>query len=326
MRKHSFLVDLASFAIATVAVLACLFTFANQRQPLTIIIPDDKNPSEAMAVYVDPAVLKQHNLSEETFRAAFCEFSDGICELLLISAIEAFLPDENPHEAKERDTRFRSRFESRYGLTVEAFAKIVDTIRIELWTVHSNGTHTVTQSLSFKNREASETAASTGPTETRTFVTVAPTGPEEAKATFARDTGIAWPGSASDVRFDEKRVAMLGDGVFYVVFTVSPDVLHAWLRASPPWGGKRWLLGPIPADIGCHCGFGFERPRGWSAKEGGPKEYEGGAPEVLKILNSKSVRYAVRDRSPAGSSPWYNGDLLIIDPKTGVVRYCSWDM
>jgi hypothetical protein len=326
MRKHFFLVNLISFVIAAVAVFAYLLTFANQRQPLTIIIPDDKNPSEAVAIYVDPAILKRHNLSAEQFKAAFCEFSDGICELFVISAIEAFLPDENPHEAKERETRFRSSFASRYGLTVDVFATIAKTVRVEFWTVHHDGTHTVRESFSFKNLYLSEPVASIGRENATASRTVAPISPESARATFTRDTGIAWPGSASDIRFDENRVGLLGDGTFYIVFTVSPDMLKAWLAAPPPWGGKRWLPGPIPADVGCHCGFGFERPHGWSENKDGSREYSGGAPEILKILNSTSVRYAARDRSRAGSSPWYNGDLLIIDPKTGVVRYCSWDM
>jgi hypothetical protein len=147
---------------------------------------------------------------------------------------------------------------------------------------------------------------------------------EEAIAAFTRDTGIAWPDSARSVRFDEDRVSLLGDGQFYILFTVPRELLETWLNVPPPWGTKRWLPGPIPPDIGHNCGFGFAL-HGYTMDKDGMKEYAGGAPEIMEVLTSKTVRYVARDRSPTDSTPWYNGNLLILDSETGVVRYSSWD-
>jgi hypothetical protein len=118
---------------------------------------------------------------------------------------------------------------------------------------------------------------------------------------------------------------LLGDGEFYVTFSVPPEVLKTWMRSDAPWVEKTWLRGPIPVEAGCYCGFGYQSPRGWQTTDGGSKEYRGGDPEILAVLMSRDVWYAGRDRGPEGN-PWHNGDLLILDPKTGVIRYCSWDM
>ena len=294
------------------------------------VIYDDKNPGEALAVYLDSRALRKHNVSAEKFEVAFRALPDLLTEVLANALAEAIV---GPSEGK-RDQKASSRaaqYELRFGLTEVAFQEILETARMEDWVVNPDGTHTVKKIWSPKasmsqnqnvlaGGKSSDVLSSQD--EEKLDFYVPPTTLEQAQVTFTEDTGITWPDLASDVKFDENRVPLLGDGSFYVVFTVPPKLLQSWLESQPPWEVKEWLQGPVPAEVGCHCGFGFQSPHGWSAVEGGPKEYSGGAAEILEILKSEAVRYVARNRGPKGN-PWYNGDLLILDPRTGVVRYCS---
>jgi hypothetical protein len=173
--------------------------------------------------------------------------------------------------------------------------------------------------------QPSEHSTVTGSTSYQPTISTSPISLEQAKAAFTRGTGIAWPEAAGDIHFDEQRAPFFGDGQFYVVFCVPPDVLRKWLDLNAPWGMSQWTPGPVSVEAGCHCGFGHRGPGGWQQIEGGPKQYSGGDPEILAILNSKDIRWAARDRGPQ-RNPWYNGDLLILDPQTNTVRYCCWDM
>lgn len=144
------------------------------------------------------------------------------------------------------------------------------------------------------------------------------------QADFIKHTGFTWPDGAEDVKFADSHGGFFGDGVLYLVMKVSPKLVEQWLASPPPWkeeGG--WETGPIPPDVGMHTGFTSERPRGTSQAPGKPKEYSGGSPEILAVLQSREIRYVARNRN--ASPPWYNGDLLILDPQTGIVRYSRWD-
>ena len=96
---------------------------------------------------------------------------------------------------------------------------------------------------------------------------------------------------------------------------------HGLLR-SPPWGGKRWpvALGPIPADVGCHCGFGFRTsPTAGLQRKAAPRNTRAAHPKSSKILTAgRAVRRPLR--SPVGSSPCTMEIFVLIDPETGVVR------
>jgi hypothetical protein len=156
-------------------------------------------------------------------------------------------------------------------------------------------------------------------------VSTSPVTLSEAQETFTQNTGLPWPRDVRDVTFAENRVPLLGDGLFYVVFTVPPSLIDHWVLSEPPWGSPEWQRGPIPPEIGWNCGFGFTAPTVRQATPNGPQEYSGGDPQILAILTSPDIWFAARDRGPA-NNPWHNGDLLILDPKTDVVRYCNWDM
>jgi hypothetical protein len=333
MRKRLIQLSTALLAMAGIAALVyCFLGFPSQSQPPMFVVYDDRHPGEAVAVYPDPAILKKHHISPERFEAAYRAVLEGVAEAIGSALADMFL---EPSEKKQnQQTSSAAEYdETRFGFTREAFREVFDTTRVELWALHADGTHTVKEEVLPKqsaqqdrgaaNKEPSDTTSSQK--EPTGSLSVSPTTMERAKEKFAKDTGIAWPDSASDVHFDEQRVPFLGDGDFYVVFTVPHALLIIWMNAPPPWGGEHWLQGPIPPEIGYHCGFGFKSPSGWSAKRDGSKEYSGGAPEILEPLKSKAVRYVARDRAPEGN-PWYNGDLLILDAKTGTVRYCSWDM
>ena len=308
MRNRLFWLGLASLLVAVVAGTVWLVVVAHRPQPPTFVLRDKRDPSKALAVYADAAILKQYRLSPEKFEAASQAFIFD--KTIACAMVETFFPDENTAR-RERAARSLKDFESRFNITVEDFLKIVKTTRNEEWTFLPDGSHRVEKSPS--------------PTDKDSSVAANKITQEEAEATFTRNTGIAWPDAAGGIRFDEKRDGFFGDGQFYIVFTVSEETLKKWLDASPPWG-KRWLQGPIPADVGHRCGFGFESPHGWSEMKDGSKEYSGGAPVILAILNSRGVWYDARDRSPSGSNRWYNADVLIVAPKTAVDRYCSWDM
>lgn len=335
MQKRLIQISAALLAVAAVVGVIYLLGFfdLSQAEPPMFVVYDDKRPGEALAVYPDPTLLKKHHVSAETFEAAFRAELNAVGEAIGKVLAELFVDPSEQQNPKASSTTEQD--EARFGITSEAYQEICEATRMEVWALHADGTHTVKEQLPQRTRAPQKhgdllpqrkSADGSLPQDKGTWhISTPPTTLEAAKKTFTKNTGIAWPDNARDVHFDENRVPLLGDGLFYVVFTVPSKLLKAWLEFPPPWEGKTWSQGPIPAEVGCHCGFGFQSPNGWCAREGGPKEYSGGATEILEILKCKDVRYAARDRGPAGN-PWYNGDLLILDARTGAIRYCSWDM
>jgi hypothetical protein len=308
---------------AGIAWLIYLVGFSRRAEWPRFIVWDYNRSGEAVAVYLNPRVLKKYDVSPKEFEAAYRAFTDGAAKAIAAALAEMFFEPSKGTQDRQTESQ-AEQDELPFKITPAAFREILESARIECWAVKADGTYTVTEELHPKAGVSQDQSPALRGGKSGVRFSVPPTTLEEAKRTFARDTGITWPDVARDVRFDEHRVPLLGDGVFYVVFNVPPKLMQEWLDLPPPWKRKEWLAGPIPVEVGCNCGFGFESPSGWSAKEGGPKEYSGGASEVLAILKSKAVRYVARDRGPTGN-PWYSGDLLILDPETGTVRYCSWD-
>jgi hypothetical protein len=333
VNRHLILLYAVLLGITAVAGLVCLVYFSGQpqMQPPMFVIHNDNRPSDAMAVFPDPAILKKHNVSAEQFEVAFRADYDAFNKAIAGILYDMFSSESSDKKQNPQDNPPEN-FQLRFGFPLEAFQEILETSRVECWTIHSDGSHTVTtelppqKNMSQKNGSAlvkgKSSEATTPRKETTWSISVPPTTLEEAKKTFAKDTGIVWPDSAHDVRYDEKRMPLLGDGEFYIGFAVPGELLKAWIEALPPWDAKQWSQGPIPVEIGSNCGFGFECPR--SENKDGLQEYSGGATEILEILKSKEVRYVARDRGPV-DQPWYNGDLLILDSRTGVIRYGSWD-
>jgi hypothetical protein len=336
MAKRS--LQLGAALLAVSGAVATFYLLGLPRQPQSqasmFVVRDERSPGEALAVYPDAALLKKHAVSIEQFEAAFRAHADAVAKAIAQAFAETFAePSEaqrehQPDPASAQDV-------TQFGMTSEAFREILETTRIERWAIHADGTHTVIEDLrSAKSpaRPSDSVSADNKPSGSPSAgqrdewdLSIAATTVEQAKRTFSTRTGIAWPDGARDVRFDENRAPLLGDGVFYIVFTVPSHVMKGWLDAAGPWGTKEWSRGPIPVEVACHCGFGHRSPDGWRQTEDGLEEYSGGAPEILAVLESEHVRYAALDRGAAGK-PWYNGELLILDPTTGIVRYCRWDM
>lgn len=127
-----------------------------------------------------------------------------------------------------------------------------------------------------------------------------------------------------NLRFGDKRMPLLGDGETYLIFDVPDDVLQKWIM-NPPWNVKAWSPGPIPPEIGFNAKFEFRNARaGWSAGVDGIKKYSIDDPQLVGVLTNPNVLYVAHNRGPK-DNPWYNGDLIILDPKAKSVRFSSWD-
>lgn len=324
MRKRSFQLGLVVLAVLVGLGTAYLLRGQSHEEWPMFLVHDPANPSKALAVFVDPALLRKHDVSIDQFEKAFRDPASSLAVVLGIALAEAFgLPEEQEGVPQDGASREQKDIEFNSGLTAKAFLEIVEGSRFEEWECHADGTHTVKRAWS-QNEQRSRTTSPK--TESQWSVSTAPATLSEAKETFNQETGITWPESASDIRFDEKRLPLLGDGEFYIVFNVPPEVLRTWLRSDAPWGEKAWTQGPIPAEIGTNCAFGYQGLRSYRAREDGQNEYSNGDPEIIAVMTSKDVWYAARARGPSKQQPWYNGDLLILDPRTCVVRYCRWDM
>lgn len=327
---------LAAVVVAIAGVVGAVYVLAISRQrpspsPMFLVY-NDSRPDEALAVYLDSKALQKHDVSADEFEAAFRAHLDAVVEVVARTLVEMFT--ESSDEKQEQEATSAATTDERSsGLTTEAYSEILETARMEVWKLHPDGTHTVIRRLpSIRSSSQSHDVSVSGghpdtsPREQAVLsISVPPTTLEEAKTTFARNTKIAWPEHARDIRFDERRVPFLGDGAFYVVFSLPPDELKGWLETAPPWDKKQWLRGPIPPEAGCHCGFGYREPSGYARVGDGPSEYSGGDPEIMAVLKSKDVFYAAQARGPE-RNPWYNGDIIILDTENGIVRYCSWDM
>ncbi len=286
------------------------------------MVHDQNRPDEAWVVYPDPALLKKHNVSAKAFEAAFRDSLDVFGEAIAKAVVEVFFePSERDHNQQSSSTS-KQEMESRFGLTSKAFREILEATRMEIWKLHADGTHAVIEKIPPKTSTLPKSGAPSPqrqpgiPSGREIKFSRKPFSLEEAKKAFTKNTGITWPDSARDVHFDQKRDNFFGDGETYVVFALPADIMMSWLESSPPWDAKKWSRGPILRELQLYCTFGYDRPSTRTADEG--------ASELLTILNSEEVRYAARSRS-VSSNPWYNGDILIVDPRAGVVRWSSWD-
>jgi hypothetical protein len=139
-------------------------------------------------------------------------------------------------------------------------------------------------------------------------------------ALFLTTSLIAPPGM--QVRgYGDTHSGFLGDGERYLVADVGPKVVERWLSDEPPWGNADWKPGPVPAEIGFHCSFGF---KGLSVTTSVTSAEYHGPTELTRILSSRNVSYAARARGPQ-SMRWHNGDLLILEPQSGALWLSSWD-
>ena len=139
---------------------------------------------------------------------------------------------------------------------------------------------------------------------------------------FTQRTGLPWPLTAEVLSVGDTHGGWLGDGEFHLVFKADRAVLEYWLAKQPPWGQPTWQTGPVPHEIGMHCSFGtkhFPAPKFGD----GPTEYLGDT-EIEQVLGSNQMRFVAQDRLP--DNPWYNGQVLIIDPANNQVWLCVWDM
>lgn len=135
---------------------------------------------------------------------------------------------------------------------------------------------------------------------------------------FYRITNLWKPSGAKVVSTGDDHGGLLGDGEFYYVFQIDDNVIEGWLKEPPPWGAE-WKRGPIPGEIGFHCMFGTTGVS-WTRLDNGAPFYHGER-KLVDLLSSDQIWYAARERS----TPWHNGDLLLLDRTKGQVWLSSWD-
>lgn len=152
MRNRPFKAELWSLAIAVAAVFLSLYLLclAVEPQSPTFVIYDEKNPREAVAVYVGPVLLKENNVSAEKFETAFREECDVVARIVAHAVTETF--SGNSHDEKSQQIMSSEDFHARFGFSAEAFRTIMETIRIECWVLHPNGTHTVSKTFTRTTR------------------------------------------------------------------------------------------------------------------------------------------------------------------------------
>ena len=140
-------------------------------------------------------------------------------------------------------------------------------------------------------------------------------------------TGLRVPFGAKDLRTADDHGGFHGDGEYYAVFKTEDRTVQSWLAKPAPWSRQKWEKGPVPPHAGLHAGFGHHgtgmsvvRSANGSTRE----EYFGGSPEIMAVLQSSNVWFSCRARGPK-DMPWYNGDLIILDPNSSMVWLSSWD-
>lgn len=136
---------------------------------------------------------------------------------------------------------------------------------------------------------------------------------------FTDYTGLAWPASAAVVSAGEVRNEFLGDGEFYLIFDADHATLEEWLAAAPPWEQGEWHRGPVPSEIGWHCGFGTSGMGADPAGSGPDKNIK--QDEREQMLGSKQIWYVAKDHAPQ----WEHGEIFIIDPAHNRVWLSRWD-
>jgi hypothetical protein len=123
---------------------------------------------------------------------------------------------------------------------------------------------------------------------------------------FSSITYLPWPQSArlvaaGDSHWDGKSGGFgfgpgILDGTLHIVFDADPAVLRTWLSQSPPWG-ESWQHGPVPDHIAINFPDAVTLPR--------------------------DVRYAAASRN--SRVPFWDGELIALDVKSGRVWLVRWD-
>ena len=139
---------------------------------------------------------------------------------------------------------------------------------------------------------------------------------------FTTHTGLTFPEFAKVLSVDDTHGGFHGDGEFHLVFEIDEETLNRWLQTPPPWEAGEWQSGPVPHEIGFHCGFGTSGV-GYASINNGPTEYIGDS-ELKCLLSSSEIWYIAKERG-SSSIAWHNGSLLILDPKSNEVWLSVWD-
>jgi hypothetical protein len=113
----------------------------------------------------------------------------------------------------------------------------------------------------------------------------------------------------------------VGDGETYIVLQLPQEAVKKLLQSASPWSGE-WKSGPIPHEIGFHCGFGTDGV-GYASVNGGMNEYFGDS-ELKKLLSSSHVFYDAKERC-CPSLHWHNGHSLVVDPLECTLWLSVWD-
>jgi len=100
------------------------------------------------------------------------------------------------------------------------------------------------------------------------------------------------------------------DGEYYIVFDTTEKYINFYLETTP-WR-KNWKRGPVPDRIASITALSDEFP---------------------EIYNSREVWYVAQDRSQNRDQTkesyfyngFFNGRLIVIDPKNNRVFYSHWD-
>jgi len=136
---------------------------------------------------------------------------------------------------------------------------------------------------------------------------------------FERKTGIKWPAEAKliaahDSHSDRKSGPALGfglnlDGKLHIKFETDSATLEKWLSEPAPWGNKYkerqggiWLDGPVPKEIAMMTG-------------------------LQNDFNSQEIKFVARERGGPrkGDLAYWDGELLVLDVKSGRVWLWSWN-
>lgn len=91
------------------------------------------------------------------------------------------------------------------------------------------------------------------------------------------------------------------EGELYWVFKVDAQTTASYLSASP-WKNVQWRKGPIPAGLGYR----------WSNID-----------QDFDRLQSSRVWYLVESLEPM--MPFYDGRIMIVDPRDNMVYFCDWN-
>ena len=123
-------------------------------------------------------------------------------------------------------------------------------------------------------------------------------------AIFTRVTGYEWPRNARVLA--SLNDDWLFDWESYVVFETDQQQVEAWLSSPPPFGGGKWIQGPVPRDALSCCG--------------GPT-WQSLNPETLGT--SDRIWYAAYNQC-CEEMPYDAGELMIVDPASNRVWVAAW--